>query len=303
MRNSGEDLERLVRTIEQYLLPTNFKVEQRKRVYLDNGKQLAEFDIHISGDLGSSSIKWDIECRDRPSDGPAEGEWIEQLIGRRQVHKFDKIIAVSTTGFSAGARELAARTGVVLRTVTDISDIGSDFRIVEFSYNLHHVTPLGPLDCTQQGTEAGHIQLQSPRMKTIREAEYQALGDFVLAHLPPDVEPDQEGGQRFLFRYLGMVDLLDDLRYIRIGNLRMLVELRVTKYQAKALTARTYAEHDRVIAQEGEFELPSPSGPSRWNIKIITRPTGTQDIVVKPSDDSLIPAGSRFTLYGRKDEA
>src|SRR5262245_21553905 len=102
MSKSGYWLEELVKDIERKLLPNGFTVVSRKRVYNAAGNQIAEFDIEISGNLGSSPIKWLIECRDRPSEGPAPVSWIEQLVGRRSRFKFNQITAVSTTGFATG---------------------------------------------------------------------------------------------------------------------------------------------------------------------------------------------------------
>jgi hypothetical protein len=41
------------------------------------------------------------------------------LVGRRERFKFDKVTAVSTTGFSGGAKLFAAEKGIELRRVTD----------------------------------------------------------------------------------------------------------------------------------------------------------------------------------------
>ena len=119
--NDGSELERLVKLIEGCVLSKGFKVDSRQPVYNDDGIQIAELDIVITGKVGSASLKWLIECRDRPSDGPAPGSWIEQLTGRRGRFKFDKVMAVSTTGFAAGAKEEAERTGIDLRLFQNLS--------------------------------------------------------------------------------------------------------------------------------------------------------------------------------------
>src|ERR671918_3202396 len=100
MTNTGKSLEKLVKQIEELLLPKGFYIRSNERVYNDEGIQIAEFDIEITGMLGSTPIKWLIECRDRPAQGPAPGSWIEQLVGRRARFRIDKVTAVSTTGFS-----------------------------------------------------------------------------------------------------------------------------------------------------------------------------------------------------------
>lgn len=100
MTNSGKHLEEFVKQIESFLLPQGFTIDSRERVFNDEGIQIAEFDIVIEGKVGSAPFKMLIECRDRPSDGPAPGSWIEQLVGRRSRFDFDKVVAVSTTGFA-----------------------------------------------------------------------------------------------------------------------------------------------------------------------------------------------------------
>lgn len=117
----GKQLEELVANIEGLLLPEGFTITKNTRVHNDNGKQVAEFDIEIRGKLGSGNIAWLIECRNRPGEGAAPASWIEQLVGRRSLFKFDKIMAVSTTGFSEGAIHHAKAAGIELREVGGVA--------------------------------------------------------------------------------------------------------------------------------------------------------------------------------------
>ena len=125
----GKELEALVKFIESTLLPDGFDVEANERVTNDDGRQIAEFDVIIRGMVGSTDFTWLIECRDRPSGGPAPGSWIEQLVGRRDRFKFNKVTAVSTTGFAAGAKEFAESRGIELREVRSIEP--SEFSWIE----------------------------------------------------------------------------------------------------------------------------------------------------------------------------
>lgn len=121
MASDGKQLEGLVSFVEKTLLPQGFEVKTNERVYNDEGIQIAEFDIEIRGKVGSTSIAWLIECRDRPSQGPAPGSWIEQLVGRRMRFGFNKVTAVSTTGFAAGVGAFAQTQGIELREVKALS--------------------------------------------------------------------------------------------------------------------------------------------------------------------------------------
>jgi hypothetical protein len=139
MAKTGKQLEQIVKQIEKLLLPSNFQVRSNEKIFTD-GVQIAEFDIEIEGRLGSTDIKWLIECRDRPSDGPAPGGWIEQLVGRRDRFGFNKVTAVSTTGFAGGAKEYAAESGIELRTVKEITldEISDWFLLSHITIFNHH---------------------------------------------------------------------------------------------------------------------------------------------------------------------
>ncbi|HWY16484.1 MAG TPA: restriction endonuclease [Rhizomicrobium sp.] len=116
----GHQLEKLVAYVEQTLIPKGFRVELNRIQYDSAGTAMAEFDIEVRGKVGTGEIAWLIECRDRPSDGAAPGSWIEQLVGRRDRFQFNKVTAVSTTGFSPAARQYAAESGIDLREVKSI---------------------------------------------------------------------------------------------------------------------------------------------------------------------------------------
>jgi len=121
------------------MLPDGFDIDTRKKVFNDDGEQIAEFDIIIQGDIGSSKVKFLIECRDRPSEGPAPGSWIEQLVGRKTRFNFDKIMAVSTTGFAKNAIEEAQRRNIELRTIdTFTQETLATWLPFEFSFNINH---------------------------------------------------------------------------------------------------------------------------------------------------------------------
>jgi hypothetical protein len=121
MASDGKHLEALVAFVEKTLLPDGFDVKTNERVFNDEGAQIAEFDIEIRGRIGSADFAWLIECRDRPAEGPAPGSWVEQLYGRRVRFGFNKVTAVSTTGFAAGAIDFARKGDIELREVRSLN--------------------------------------------------------------------------------------------------------------------------------------------------------------------------------------
>jgi len=146
MDTNGKQLERLVALIEKLYLPEGFEITTNEKVY-DDGVQIAEFDIEIRGRLGTTEVRWLIECRDRPTEGPAPSSWIEQLVGRRGRFGFNKVTAVSTTGFAKGASDFAKREGIETRQVKALTpEDFADWLVmrsiiqVEQSGRLEHAT-------------------------------------------------------------------------------------------------------------------------------------------------------------------
>ena len=138
MAADGKQLEALVAYVEKTLLPEGFTVATNERVFNDEGIQIAEFDIEVRGKVGSTAIAWLIECRDRTTSGPAPGSWIEQLVCRRTRFRFNKVTAVSTTGFAAGAVEFALAQGIELREVKALApEEFSDWLPIR---HIHHIT-------------------------------------------------------------------------------------------------------------------------------------------------------------------
>lgn len=143
MVRDGKQLEALVAFVEKTLLPQGFEVRTNERFYNDEGAQVAELDIEIRGRVGSTTMVWLIECRDRPSHGPAPGAWIEQLVGRRARFGFNKVTAVSTTGFAAGAVEFARSQGIELREVRTLEpNEFEDWLVMRYLVNRQRLAAL-----------------------------------------------------------------------------------------------------------------------------------------------------------------
>jgi hypothetical protein len=107
--------------VEKVLVPEGFQVKTNKKVFDENGRPIAEFDVEVSGRVGSTDFSWLIECRDRPATGSAPISWVEQLVGRKTRFNFGKVTAVSTTGFTSEAIRYAKQQGIETRSVNSIS--------------------------------------------------------------------------------------------------------------------------------------------------------------------------------------
>lgn len=299
MDKTGKEVEELVNGIEQQLLPQGFKVEPRQRVLDDAGQQVAELDLVISGALGSSSVRWLIECRDRPSEGSAPVAWIEQLVGRRERLQFDKVFAVSTTGFSPAAKDFAKAKGVILRTVTRFTDIKSDFMIQGLSYDFELMDFAGPMQMqTADPNYKRSGEVRDPMFKRVTDSEFVHLPVFVSRN-PEHVYPLDQNAGLVEFKYDDWLDMKAGNELFRVHLVR--IPLRMNRFvrTCTALLATVYAEDGKPIWLEGQFETDSPKGKVKSRVQVLTRQDGTQSVQL--FNDEL-PEGyfpDRMEVYGR----
>ncbi len=209
MSNLGKKLESLIKDFEQLFAPSGLNVLSNVPVYNDSGVSIAEFDIQIKGKLGETEINWLIMCRDRPSSGAAPVEWVEQLMGRRERFNFNKVMAVSTTGFSPGAVECAKTHGIILRTVRNITDIVSDYKVREFSCVFQDVNVIGLIDFqTIDITDKKIRNSKEVKFKLKNESGYFYIKDFILSHCDKRIDDLKNSKQTFVFYVPGIVDVI-----------------------------------------------------------------------------------------------
>ena len=199
---------------------------------------------------------------------------------------FDKVFAVSTTGFAEPARIDAQRLGIALRTVTDVGDIANDFeamtlRVGPFNYG---VRPLAPIEYDRRDPPAprweppwNHLTI---RLRRVGEPRFQDFATFVVSHTD-HASVDLHGSEpvQFALRIPGRVEALVGRQHIVLSNPRLLVEAQKIEYAATILTARQYAESERIIAQDGEFGVEMPQGYVRYRVQVIDRANRERDIV------------------------
>ncbi len=82
----------------------------------DNPSQPRQIDITIRRD-GKLTL---VECRDHQS--RQDVQWIEELIGRRASLRAGAIIAVSSSGFTAGALRKAKQYGIIPRDLRELTE-------------------------------------------------------------------------------------------------------------------------------------------------------------------------------------
>ncbi len=113
MPRKGRFLELLVKQLQESLVSEGIEVRSPEEFY-KGGQKIGEIDVTLRGKFGTSTVFVGIECRDRPQDGPQGREWIREIIGEKEDFCIHKMIAVSSTGFTQPAIELAEKTDVQL---------------------------------------------------------------------------------------------------------------------------------------------------------------------------------------------
>lgn len=100
MPRKGRLLEQLVKHFQEQLAPQGVVVQSPEEFRDANGNKLGEIDVTLRGRFGTSRIFIGIECRDRPADAPQGNDWITQIDGKKRLFGADRMIALSSTGFT-----------------------------------------------------------------------------------------------------------------------------------------------------------------------------------------------------------
>ena len=120
MPKRSNDFQKLIAFLEEQLAPVGATVRESVMLSpLDCGDEV-EIDVVIEAPLGHHSLRVAVECRDHAR--PATVQWINELAGRYVVLPVDRVVAVSRSGFSAGARHRARGTKVNLFTLKEAQE-------------------------------------------------------------------------------------------------------------------------------------------------------------------------------------
>lgn len=141
MARKGKDLELLVESLEKALGGNKgFKITSPDKLpdKTDKNGGTREVDVLARGFIGTCPVTIIFECRDR--DGNEDKTWIEQIATKRDDVGANVAVAVSSSGFSEGAKDKAEYHNVQLRTIDeggfeDFSTwFGSPFMKVSYSH-------------------------------------------------------------------------------------------------------------------------------------------------------------------------
>jgi hypothetical protein len=117
MSKQSDEFEIMISRIHEILEGEDAIVEWNDRIPdPDNPEQPRQIDVSIK----KVDVFNIIECRLHRN--KQDVKWIEELIGRRMSLGADAVIAVSSSGFTAGAIKKANKYGVLLKDLVALSD-------------------------------------------------------------------------------------------------------------------------------------------------------------------------------------
>ena len=136
MARKGRDLEIKIKELEE--LGTFGIVVKSPDFIIDKVTgDKREVDVSIHGRVGSNEILIVMECRDQKS--PQGIDWIEQIATKTKDIGANKLIAVSSSGFTENAHTKAAAYNIELRTLEEISldKIAGLFNLNKIENNIY----------------------------------------------------------------------------------------------------------------------------------------------------------------------
>ncbi|HZS62231.1 MAG TPA: hypothetical protein VFA43_23380 [Gemmatimonadaceae bacterium] len=119
----SNDFQRFVGIIERLAAPETAKVDEPAELS-EKGGLKREVDVIIEDNIDGILVRAAVECRDRTRPGTIQ--WIDELFGKYYMFRADgivqKVVAVSSSGFTKDAIKRAADYGITALTVKEALD-------------------------------------------------------------------------------------------------------------------------------------------------------------------------------------
>ena len=133
MARKGRETELLIKKLEEIYFDKSFVVKSPDHIYDKVAECDREVDVSISGSVGTHDILIVFECRNRKT--IQDMTWIEQIHSKTKDIGANKVIAVSTSGFTPRAKMKATSYGIELRMIEDIDNPSFLHFLTEVEYN------------------------------------------------------------------------------------------------------------------------------------------------------------------------
>lgn len=191
MPRKGRETELILKELESISLMGQAVVKSPDYIFDVVAGKKREVDISIRNKVGTHEFLTIIECRNRKEKGGID--WIEQIITKTANINTNRVIAVSTSGFTDGAINKAKHYNIILRTLRDfkaeevkkwmdffiVEEGGSKFKIIDIFCRFINIELDD--DTKKKGkTIEFQIELNEKAFKIELTGEYVSLADIIM---------------------------------------------------------------------------------------------------------------------------
>ena len=303
MPRKGRSLEKLVAFLEKTLGPQGIKVKSPDYIRGCISKSLREIDISLRSHTGSSEILVIIECRDRK--GTEDVTWIEQLPSKREDVGAHKAVAVSSTGFSSGAINMAKVKDIELRTLEEVNPheillwFGfEELTVLNYHINFKHVSiKLSvPKSVSVEVSPEVHssvsavFDINAPifvRKKDGNKVSLLDIWKMVPNSIYDDITPGQSKTKKIIrlnfpdeeerFQILTVTGLIDIEHFIIYAEIWIEIKKR------PLTSVRFYRDEDKILTKTAEFQLEHQNVPYSLELHKLVE-SGEQVITIRRKD-------------------
>lgn len=272
MVRKGRGAELILKELESFSLGDLAEIKSPDRILDSETGTKREVDVSIRCSVGTHNFLTVIECRDRKP--PQDVTWIEQITGKTKAIKADKIIAVSTSGFTEGAKRKAEKNNIVLRTL-------EEFNVAETISWLKNITinrpyfkiinvNLGLITTKNKDQRRPHELIKFEIKANDKILFSEPLGKHI--SFSDIIRFSNEQKQNFLFHDLKIDDKpimknltikMGDKVYIDIKNekyyidtIEAVLECKITSEKVPLQKALRYKEKDNPLMDKMDYNFP-----------------------------------------------
>jgi hypothetical protein len=134
MPKRTNEFQNLVEYIYSRVTPIGGKVTECAELVEDGSSTKREIDILIEYKIAGIELKIAVECRDRSRDETVE--WIDALVGKYSRLRVNKIVAVSSSGFSGEAERKAHAHNIDTITAEEAARVDWAARVAHEFYTV-----------------------------------------------------------------------------------------------------------------------------------------------------------------------
>jgi Restriction endonuclease len=175
MPKRTNQFQQLVAYIYKRTAPLGAAVTESAMLREDGEGAEREIDILVEARLAGHDIKVAVECRDRARDETLE--WIDGLSGKTSRLKLNKVVAVSSSGFSPGAQRKAADHNIDLLTAHEAATVDWASRVAAEAFKVlthsHQLMRLGAF--SKERTEIAYTEIDPGGQITHKDGRAEKL--------------------------------------------------------------------------------------------------------------------------------